>query len=112
MTTIPDSKETSEQFFKRTVFECCDALQCYPSILVYEVKEMRDKAIVSVPDPEPKELWGKLPEIRRGVEDKFYTVYNPGGQDEWELESPVYPTRFEAILAWNKIADALEGVEM
>ena len=59
----------------------------------------------------PLPLWGKLPEFRNGANDGFFLQYDTGDPDKWELESPLCETRDLAILAWNRIRDALEGVE-
>ena len=68
---------------------------------------------LSAPDPEPKELWGKKANV---IETK-QGYYVKGRTDDdynksWILETPMCPTKPEAILAWNKIADALEGVQL
>ena len=59
----------------------------------------------------PLPLWGKLPEFRNGANDGFFLQYDTGDPDKWELESPLCETRDLAILAWNRIAEALNEVE-
>ena len=61
----------------------------------------------------PLPLWGKLPELVRTIFDKWYMKYwsDNDRSKAWTLSTPILNTPAEAILAWNRIAEALEGVE-
>ena len=102
---IPESKESTDQFYKRTVFELCDLLQCYPSILVDTIKESYSAVTAPV---SPLPLWGTNPRIRKTLlEDYFWA---------WTDEVRSFSKRgFEdeqaAVIDWNRIAEALNEVE-
>jgi len=81
----------------------------------------------------PLPLWGKLPEMitdyapatapvdRYGKVDdsivaygslpRYYMEYVSENDYDWWISTPEYFTTAEAILAWNRIAEALEKVE-
>ena len=106
MTT--ESKESADQFYKRTVFELCDLLHCYPSILVDTIKESHSAFTAPV---SPLPLWGKLPEIKRYLKGFRVHYLIEKGEDAFLMTTTLFPTEAEAILAWNRIAEALNEVE-
>lgn len=60
------------------------------------------------PEVEPMELWGVKPVIVKSIiADIFYVHYGQNDEDCWYIGTPEYPTRLEAVTAWNRIATAL-----
>ena len=108
MTT--ESKESADQFYKRTVFELCDLLHCYPSILVDTIKESHSAFTAPV---SPLPLWGVEPVMNKEIVSghSYWLSWGESSNETWFVETPACPTEAEAILAWNRIAEALEGVE-
>ena len=59
----------------------------------------------------PLPLWGKLPEMHDSV-DGWYASYDLGEDlAAFSIIMPVSPDKPSAILAWNRIAEALNEVE-
>lgn len=69
-------------------------------------------AIIADPEPEPMELWGKLPEVtRRAGGDSWYASYRLTKENDSFVIVPFCcPTRALAIAAWNRIAKPLNEV--
>lgn len=71
---------------------------------------------ITQPDPEPLPLWGKMPEIPSAGKSYPYKLfarflYVRGG-DQFEITTFLYPTRSEVIEAWNKLAIALNEIQL
>lgn len=65
------------------------------------------------PDPEPLELWGEQPVITGAYSGKWVISYlyaNDSLVGLFTLCTQQYPTRSEAITAWNRIATALNEI--
>ena len=59
----------------------------------------------------PLPLWGKLPEMIGSV-DGWYASYDLGEDlAAFSIVMPINPDKPSAILAWNRIAEALNEVE-
>jgi len=69
------------------------------------------KHLVSVPDPEPRRLWGMQAQLVMVAPNCFRMDYF-NNRNGLRIIMPMSPTDLEAILAWNKIAAALEGVTL
>lgn len=71
---------------------------------------------VTQPDPEPLPLWGVMPEIVETVTFNPNTWYASfdchKGDDTFSISTFGYPTRSEAINEWNKLAEALEKLNV
>ena len=104
----PESKESAEQFYKRTVFELCDLLHCYPSILVDTIKESHSPFTAPV---SPLPLWGKLPKLAESGTGFYFRYIKETDDDLCAITTWSYSTEQLAILAWNRIAEALNEVE-
>ena len=68
-------------------------------------------AIISEPEPEPVELWGVKPEITPYARFIRVSWSDINGKEELFIAVDK-PTEKESILAWNKIATALQSIEI
>jgi len=64
---------------------------------------------LSEPEPEPVELWGIAPDEVVDADGLFYYAY-AGNNHQFIL--PSFKSLKDAILAWNKIATALQSIEI
>ena len=103
MTT--ESKESADQFYKRTVFELCDLLHCYPSILVDTIKESHSAFTAPV---SPLPLWGTNPRIRKTLREDYFWAWT---DEVMSFSKRGFEDEQAAVIDWNRIAEALNEVE-
>ena len=61
----------------------------------------------------PLPLWGVEPVMNKEIVSghSYWLSWGESSNETWFVETPACPTEAEAILAWNRIAEALKGVE-
>ena len=59
----------------------------------------------------PLPLWGVEPEVIHAADEGYFVKYGTNTMGSCDISTRCYPTRELAILAWNRIAEALNEVE-
>ena len=61
----------------------------------------------------PLPLWGREPVMNKEIVSghSYWLSWGESSNKTWFIETPPYSTEAEAILAWNRIAEALNEVE-
>lgn len=68
---------------------------------------------VTQPDPEPLPLWRVMPEILPHAGREWFVSYDYRKCDDaFSIMTFCYPTRAEAINAWNKLAEPLNKIQL